>query len=237
MDMKQLEISKLMDEYQDNEFFPSGGSIADAQAIKTRVLSQASTTKKRRTPPLKAVLLVAALGLVSVLCIAAGLPQRVFHLATGETLIYESGNGLSSRMSSSGQRQDPIILEKNRVWLTVGGERTDITDLIDEETPYIYDSTDPETGYRQYLIVGGTPDDCGWSEYYEVEDNIFAGNGNGNCYTVYFTIDGVTYEEDELTPVQRERTDHYVWNNDEGIKVETVWRPWLVTAKKQLGIQ
>ena len=50
MNMKRLEISRLMDEYQDNEFFPEEGSSAGTQAVKDRVLAQARPGKKRRIP-------------------------------------------------------------------------------------------------------------------------------------------------------------------------------------------
>lgn len=72
--MKRLEISRLMDEYEDNEFFPQGGETADLQAVKARVLAQAEPAKKRPRPHLKTVLIAAALAAVGVLCVAAGLP-------------------------------------------------------------------------------------------------------------------------------------------------------------------
>ena len=58
--MKRLEISRLMDEYEDNEFFPQGGETADLQAVKARVLAQAAPAKQRRML-LKMTLLAAAL--------------------------------------------------------------------------------------------------------------------------------------------------------------------------------
>ena len=77
--MKRLEVSKLMDDYVDDEFFPEGGETADVQAVKDRVLAQAAPAKRRRAP-LKMVLLAAALAAGAVLCIAASLPTTVFHL-------------------------------------------------------------------------------------------------------------------------------------------------------------
>ena len=59
--MKRLEISRLMDEYTDTEFFPAGGSAADTQAVHERVLAQAAPAKKKRMPPLTKVLIAAAL--------------------------------------------------------------------------------------------------------------------------------------------------------------------------------
>ena len=62
--MKRLEISKLMDEYEDNEFFPEGGSTADVEAVKNMVLAKvAPAEKKRRMPRFAQVMLAAALAM------------------------------------------------------------------------------------------------------------------------------------------------------------------------------
>ena len=77
--MKRLEISRLMDEYVDNEFFPQGGKTADTQAVKDRVLAQAAPAKRRRKPTLK----MALLAVVLVLLVGAGLPEKIYRLVTG----------------------------------------------------------------------------------------------------------------------------------------------------------
>lgn len=59
--MRRFEISRLMDEYEDNEFFPQGGETADLQAVKARVLAQAAPAGRRRMPRKKKLLLAAAL--------------------------------------------------------------------------------------------------------------------------------------------------------------------------------
>lgn len=188
--------------------------------------------------PLRLALIAAALAAGCLLCVAAGVPARVFHLAAGGIETYEKIPGGPDVLTQIGGSRNPISEENGRLWLTIKEEAPiDITDLIGADTPYIYDNTDPETGYRDYLIVGGVPGDYGWAEYYEVEDNRFASCGGANVYTEYASIDGVTYTLDELTPEQRERTEHYVQNNDEGVKMWMEWRPWHDAAIKQLGIQ
>lgn len=193
---------------------------------------------RRKGPrPLRMALIAAALAAVGLLCVAAGVPARVFHLAAGGMQTYEMIPNGPEVYTQIGGSRNPISEENGRLWLTIKEETPiDITDLIDADTPYIYDNTDPETGYRDYLIVGGVSGDYGWVEYYEVEDNRFAACGGANVYTEYASIDGVTYTLDELTPEQRERTEHYVQNNDEGVAMWMEFRPWHDAALDQLGI-
>ena len=130
MDMKRLEISKLMDEYTDTEFFPTGGSTADLEAVKGRVLAQAAPAKRRRRP-LKMALLAAALAVVGMLCIAAGLPGLAYQLVNGTLTFTQTSTSKIATMSS-----DVIMdLEDGRVFSLLDGEHVDITDRIDRDTP------------------------------------------------------------------------------------------------------
>ena len=47
-----------------------------------------------------------------------------------------------------------LFREEGRLWFVADGQRIDITDRIDEETPYLYTSED-EAGNRTYIVVGG----------------------------------------------------------------------------------
>lgn len=221
--MKQVKISELMDDYRDDEFFPEGGSTADSGAVKERVLAKAAPAGKRRMPRWKTALIAAALAVGAVLCIAAGLPDRIFQLASGGKALYRPADGLHIESFNG---VGPIAAEEGRLWLTINGQHTDITDLIDEATPYIYDNTDPATGYRDYLIVGGTVEDYGWFECYEIEKGRFAGSGS-NRHTIYCTIEGVTYDYGSLTEEQRERIDPDSFSE--------VLKPWFENAAKQLN--
>lgn len=224
--MKRLEISRLMDEYVDGEFFPQGGETADTQAVKDRVLAQAAPAKRRRRP-LKMVLLAAALAVGCVLCIAAGLPTTVYHLVTGGIVTVQRGpDGYASYDFSNQFPAEPVVLEDGRLWLVIKDDRNDITDLIDMETPYILEDTDPESGLSNYLIVGGTPEDFGYCSYQETISGGFAGGGSGGCYTSYSTIDGIPYDVRDLTPEQYEQ-------RDPGGDYDK-WRPWYLNAIEQL---
>lgn len=225
--MKRLRISELMDEYVDNEFFPQGGRTADVQAVKAQVLAQAAPAKKRRMPRRKKLLLAAALAVGCALCVAAGLPTTVYHLATGGTVTVQRGpDGYASYDFSNQFPAEPVVLEGERLWLAINGERTDITGLIDMETPYIVEGADPESGLSNYLIVGGTPEDFGYCSYQETATGGYAGGGTGGCYTPYCTIDGVPYDVRDLTPEQ------YAQRDPGGDYDE--WRPWYLNAIGQL---
>lgn len=224
--MKRLEISRLMDEYVDGEFFPQGGEAADTQAVKDRVLAKMAPVKRRRMP-LKMALLAAVLAVAAVLCIAAGLPTTVYHLVTGGTVTVQRGpDGYASYDFSNQFPAEPVVLEDGRLWLVINDDRTDITDLIDMETPYILEDTDPESGLSNYLIVGGTPEDFGYCSYQETTSGGFAGGGSGGCYTSYSIIDGIPYDVRDLTPEQYEQRDPG-GDYDE-------WRPWYLNAIEQL---
>lgn len=224
--MKRLEISRLMDEYVDNEFCPEEGDNLSTEAVKARALDKAAPAGKRRRP-LKMVLLAAALAVGAVLCIAAGLPTAVYHLLSGGTVTVQQGpNGYKSYDFSNQFPTEPVVLEDGRLWLVLDGERTDITDQIDMETPYIMERTDPESGLSNFLIVGGTPEDFGYCSYQELPSGGFAGGGRGGCYTPYSTIDGAPYDVRDLTPEQYEQRDPG-GDYDE-------WRPWYLNAMEQL---
>lgn len=226
--MKRLEISRLMDEYVDDEIFPQGGETADAQTVKDRVLAKAAPAKKRRKP-LKMALLAAALAVGCALCIAAGLPTTVYHLVTGGTVTVQRGpDGYTSYDFSNQFPNEPVaaVSEDGRVWLTLNGERTDITDQIDMETPYIVEGTDPASGLSNFLIVGGTPEDLGYCSFVETSSGDYSSGGNGNCYTEYCTLDGKTYAHKDLTEEQRDKVppaSYYL-----------VWRPWYLNGVEQL---
>ena len=233
--MKRLEVSKLMDEYVDNEFFPEGGETADVQAVRDRVLAQAAPAKRRKTP-LKMVLLAAALGVAGLLCIAAAGPlTQLYHMVSGDSMLIQADPTGQYYLHISWQdTSTPIVLEDGRLWLVVGDERTDVTDLIDENTPYIVEGEDPDSGLKNYLIVGGTPEDYGWQIWMEMPLGGYSGGG-WNTYTTYYDVDGKLIE-------------YHVWNAEnhsmdgEPLPSElvpdtvVVNKPWYDAADAQLGL-
>lgn len=68
------------------------------------------------------------------------------------------------------ERKSPAELINGRLIFTADGQYTDITDLIDEKTPYIYEGTNPQNGLPDIIIVGGTTEDYGWVEQLMYEE-------------------------------------------------------------------
>lgn len=190
-------------------------------------------TKKRQMTTAKKLVLVTALAVGCVLSIAAGLPGQVYNFFSGGSVnIMPAGAdgaiGGADATFGSAERNAPIILEDGKLWFVNGDERTDLTGLIDENTPYIYEHTDPATGNKGYVIVGGTVDHFGWAEYFDA-GNMGTWRGNGFDDT-YLTIDGVRQSTYQMTPELMEKV-----NNDPSYEMEIVKRPWFESAMKQLG--
>ena len=235
MDMKRLEISRLMDEYEDNEFFPQGGETADLQAVKARVLAQAAPAKRRRMP-LKMTLLAAALAVGCVLCIAAAGPlTQLYRMVSGDSVLIQTDpTGQYYLHISWKDINTPIMLEDGRLWLVLADERIDVTDLIDEDTPYILEGEDPDSGLKNYLIVGGTPEDYGWQIWMEMPLGGYSGGG-WNTYTTYYDVDGELVEYHKWN-AENHSTDGNPLPSELVPDTVIVNKPWYDAADAQLGL-
>lgn len=238
--MKRLEISRLMDEYVDNEFFPQGGETADAQAVKDRVLAQAAPAKRRRRS-LKMVLLAAALALVGVLCIAAGL-SGIFVVSPIGTQITLGDGGLHMDYT---QRDDYWLLaEGGRFFLNMDGKRIEITGKFDADTPYIH-TVEDISGITFHYVVGGTPDNYGFTEF-----EIVPGSSRGEVMPhntfVVFDAQGDPLLDKNMNLRDRDGAllcpsaiclsdfddSYWMYPCEDGTAVE--WR-WYTAAREQLG--
>lgn len=102
--------------------------------------------------------------------------ERIYQMASGGQVTIGEGYGSVTMSDGKGEEGEPLVvsLEAGRLWFVAGGERTDITDLVDEDTPYVHTYTDGE-GVLHYFLVGGTPEDYGWFEGLKAPD----GSGGG----------------------------------------------------------
>lgn len=181
--------------------------------------------KRKGLRTVRMALLAAVLAVGCVLCMAAGLPTRVYHFFGGGGSV--SVDGFGTILGVAGEDYSPIVLEDERLWFVNGGDRMDITDLVDERTPYIYEHTDPVTKEKGYVIMGGTPENFGWAEYARVGDAVTIG-GNNFGQDARITLDGGDGQTD--TTVPHGSTITVVSGS------ESPYQPWLQTAMDQLGI-
>ena len=161
--LKKLEIAHMLDAYEEEEFVPEEENLVDPQRVRAAVMGRVRRGRTRRVL-LTAAVLAACLGLVGWTY-----GERVYQFMCGGQLV--SGEHQTSLEWDKEARAQVLSVEDGRVWFVADGQRLDITDRIDEETPYLYAWQDGQ-GNRSGLIVGGTPEHCGWAEIWERADGM-----------------------------------------------------------------
>lgn len=182
--MKELKISQLMDSYVDNEVCIEGETLVDNEELKGLVLGQAKT--KGQIKPLFKGLIAAA---VAATVCAAGVAVVGSDFKSG-SFITGSGIEFEYELREDGYTiyahldyMDTLTAEDGRLYLNTGDATVDITDLTDEDTPYIYTYTNAGTGEDAYLIAVGTPEHYEFVDLFHVEGLRWMGwgciNGSG----------------------------------------------------------
>lgn len=110
------------------------------------------------------VLLLAGLGLNTQVRAAVEnlLKRYVFH--NGNTVIEKREDGMSG-ISTLTNVADCLEVRDGRLYLIANGENRDITDETSMEKPYFYTYVDSQA-VEHLLILGGTPDNYGYHEFY-----------------------------------------------------------------------
>lgn len=147
-------------------------ALSDEKKEEILTMLEHQDTKKRRMPKAGKIVLAAALAVGCVLSIAAGLPAQVYHFIGGGSVTVDPNTNTAyyDRLNAVPPAE---VDESGRLWLTVDDQRLDITDKISEDTPYLYERTDPATGQKGYLLLGGTVDDFGWMEWFQMDGDWF----------------------------------------------------------------
>lgn len=175
--MKKLEISKLMNGYLDEQLQPKEG-LVDRERVKELVRARMG----RRRVQKRRVLLAAAVLAVCLGLVGWSYGERIFQLVGGGqvTIGGSGGEGYGEVHTSDGYDENgqPLVvsLEEGRLWVVARGQRVDVTDRVDENTPYVDTWWDGE-GNLYYVIVGGTPEDYDWYEGVTAPDGSGGGNG------------------------------------------------------------
>ena len=176
--MKRIDLFQLMNAFQDEEFEPKEECFVDENKVKETVLTQVRQKKRKgRT------VLVLAAALAACLALAGWTyGERIYQFISGSqvTISGSAGMGSGTVTLSDGldENGDPTIitLEEGRLWFVAGDQRVDVTDQVDEETPYIWTQW-LEDGSLHYIVVGGTPEDYGWFEGVTAPDGSGGGSG------------------------------------------------------------
>lgn len=212
-------------------------TLSDRKKEEIMNMLENKETQKRRMPRMKVMVLAAALAVGCVLSIAAGLPAQVYNFMSGGMVSIEGGKTdnitecVKWEPIGEDEQSAPIVLEDGKLWFVNGEKRTDLTGLIDENTPYIYEHTDPATGNKGYVIVGGGADNYGWAEFFLTEGGAASMTGD-NYADSYLTIDGVRQPSYELSEELVEKLNH-----DPSYALETVNHPWFQAALDQLALE
>lgn len=163
-------------------------SDKEKERMMKNLMESESQNKKRKRLPVRGMLLAAALAVGCVLSIAASLPAQVYNFMSGGT--FTTAPGMGQILIPEGEESVPIKKEDERLWFAAGGQKLDITDKVDESTPYIYEHTDAATGQKGYVVVGGTVNDFGWVEI------VLLGETRAMSGYNYSTVSLVQTEED-----------------------------------------
>lgn len=180
--LKKLEIAHMLDAYEEEEFVLEEENLVDPQRIRAAVMGRVRRGRTRRVL-LTAAVLAACLGLVGWTY-----GERVIQLLNGGQVTIGAGYGTVQMSDGYDEQSNPVILslEQDRLWLVARGQRLDVTDQVDEKTPYV-DTWWDEEDTLHYVIVGGTTEDYGWFEGIKLAD----GSGGGA---------GVPYSRTDLPP-------------------------------------
>ena len=117
--------------------------------------------KRRRIAVMGSVLPVSVLTLAAVFGIAAlqGKPLA-------ESEVSGNANASAAQLSQTAENAaPPVKLVDNRLILEEVGASIDITDMISDEVPYIYEYAGSQTDLVNYVVAGGTPENYGWAKF------------------------------------------------------------------------
>ena len=184
--MKELKISRLMDDYVDNEVCIEGETSVDNEELKGLVMKQVKKPPLIR-PAFKAAIaaLAAAVGIGAMFGFTP--EQHSITTLSNYTVSYKVMDYDDIPPNTAGRYYDEegvfyydqkdsnidhlVRLEQGRIIFTGDGQHIDVTDLIDEETPYIYPYKNAGDGSQGYIVIGGTPDFFAFADIYYLRDS------------------------------------------------------------------
>ena len=189
-------------------------AVQEAMDRASNLQSSEATGISQKRKPLRIALLPAILATMVLLMGAAGV-STIYNLLVGYGVVQDE-----HQFSVDFSTEDaPVAIEEGHLWFIADGQHIDITDITDEETPYIYTTVNPDTSRPSYIIVGGTPENFGYAEIWINQSVVgFA----ARCGEISMGM--------ELTAEQLQQG---LWESP----VESTGSPWLSVAIKQLELE
>ena len=231
---KELDITKIMDEYTDNEFCIEGEQAVDTEKAVGDLLARVRQ-KKRIKPVFKALIAAAAAVCVLGGTAAIGIGLSQYGFTTNTNIHVDVDNDSGDKSFDMTDPRHPFRLEEGRIIFTADGGETDITDLIDENTPYIYEYVNPETGGKCCIIIGGTPDFPGYVDLFRFEgEPRWSGIGINYRKPVEPESPAVTWTETDARGNENQfgmfesEEQHFLYDKD-------CQMPWFAAAWDMLG--
>ena len=175
---------------------------------------KANITCQRRRLSYRKGWFVAVLA-ASLFLVGAGSVVTIYNLVVG--LGVEQTEDYFSVNFSEGVA--PAVIENGRLWFVAAGEHIDITDIIDENTPYIYSTVNTRTNQPSYIVIGGTRDDFGYAEIWVNQGEI-----------------GFAARRGELSMMMKLTIQQFqqgLWKEP----AESMEGTWLINAIKQLELE
>lgn len=133
--------------------------------------------------PVKRVrmLLVAAVFALGALALTAAALPGFWSMLGVRHYTADPGNGDRYSVSMFGNEvKEPVEVAEGRVWFIFNGRRMDITGQFDEEHAFVYETTNPETGLPNYILVGRSAGGVGYGEIV-----ILPGDGGEGAFTAH----------------------------------------------------
>ena len=133
------------------------------QALAEREIGTERTVK-RPSKRIRAVLAAAVLALGALVLLAAARPG--FWTMLGGHSYEETAGSREPYLSVryDGRVEPPVEVADGRVWFIFDGQHIDITGQFDDQNAYVYETTNPETGLPDYILVGWSAGGIGFGE-------------------------------------------------------------------------
>lgn len=202
-----------------------------------RALAERKPEQKTKQPvrPLRVALIAACVCLILVgTAFAAEWARQQAMLVTGGELLTwfdEEGHEMftwgSVEHPIDFAKDNPVEIRDGRMWFVAGGKELDITDLVDENTPYIYTSTLAD-GHISHVIVGGTPEDYGFAECVLRLNGMPLGMSGVGYSWMEVLEEGVMEPADYVAPGE----EVYVITGEKSVHH---YANWMLAAAEQLG--